>query len=83
MTDITIPDVDDDLRQRLKQRAAQHGRSMEAEARDLLQDALSGEPSAAVSGNLAEAIRSIVEPLGGIVLEPFPRQRIREPATFV
>ena len=33
MASITIRDVDDDLQQRLKERAAVHGRSMEAEAR--------------------------------------------------
>ena len=82
MTNITIPDIDDDLRQRLKQRAAQHGRSIQAEARDILRDALSTEPSVAVPGNIAEAIRAIVEPLGGIDLEPFPRQPVREPPTF-
>ena len=82
MANITIPDIDDDLSQRLKQRAAVHGRSVEAEARDILQDVLSAGPSAAMPGNLAEAIRAIVEPLGGIVLESFPRQPVREPSTF-
>lgn len=82
MTDITISDIDDDLRQRLKQRAAQHGQSMQAEARAILRDALSTEPSAVVPGNIAEAIRAIVEPLGGIELEPFPRQPVREPPNF-
>ncbi len=82
MTDFTILDIDDDLRQRLKQRAAQHGKSMQAEARDILRDALAAEPSVAVPGNLADAIRAIVEPLGGIELEPFPRQPVREPPTF-
>lgn len=82
MTDITIRDIDDDLKQRLRQRAALHGRSMEAAARDILQDALAAEPSATAPGNLAEAIRAIVEPIGGIELEPFPRQPVREPPTF-
>ncbi len=82
MTEITIKDIDDDLRQRLKQRAAQHGRSLQAEARDILRDALSTEPSAAVPGNIAVAIRAIIEPLGGVELEPFPRQPIREPLSF-
>ena len=82
MTDFTILDIDDDLRQRLKQRAAQHGRSMQAEARDILRDALATEPTAAVPGNLADAIRAIVEPLGGFELEPFSRQPVREPPTF-
>jgi plasmid stability protein len=82
MADIKISNIDDDLRQRLKQRAAMHGRSMEAEAHDILQDALSTEPSASMTGNLADAIRAIVEPLGGFELEPFPRQPVREPPTF-
>ena len=82
MTDITITNIDDELRQRLKQRAAQHGRSMQAEARDILQDALGVKPTAAAPDNLYEAIRAIVEPLGGIELEPFPRQAVREPPNF-
>lgn len=82
MADITIRDIDDELRQRLAQRAAQHGQSMQAEARDILQDALSTEPSPVLTSNLAEAIRAIVEPLGGIELEPFPRQSVREAPTF-
>jgi hypothetical protein len=55
---------------------------MEAEARGILEDALGNRPPAPVSGNLADAIRAIVEPLGGIELEPFPRQPVREPPTF-
>ena len=82
MASITIRDIDDDLKQRLKQRAAVHGRSMEAEARGILEDALGTRLPAPVSGNLADAIRAIVEPLGGIELEPFPRQPVREPPTF-
>jgi antitoxin FitA len=82
MASITIRDIDEDLEQRLKQRAAVRGQSMEAEARDILQDALSTEPSTAAPGNLAEAIRAIVEPVGGIELEPFPRQPVRNPPAF-
>lgn len=82
MTDITITDIDDELRQRLQRRAAKHGRSLQAEARDILRDALSTEPSAAVPENIAVAIRAIVEPLGGVELEPFPHQPVREPPSF-
>jgi antitoxin FitA len=82
MARITIRDIDDDLKQRLKQRAAVHGRSMEAEARDILEDVLGANPLPPLAGNLADAIRAIVEPLGGIELEPFPRQPVREPPTF-
>jgi plasmid stability protein len=82
MASITIRDIDNDLKQRLKQRAAVHGRSIEAEARGILEDALGTKPPAPASSNLADAIRAIVEPLGGIELEPFPRQPVREPPTF-
>ena len=82
MTDITITDIDDELRQRLKQRAAQHGRSMQAEARDILEDALGVKQPTPAPDNLYDAIRAIVEPLGGIELEPFPRQPVREPPKF-
>jgi plasmid stability protein len=82
MASITIPNIDDDLKQRLMERAAEHGRSMEIEAREILEDALADTPPAAVPDNLYDAIRSIVEPLGGIELEPFPRQSVREPPKF-
>ncbi len=82
MASITIRDIDDDLKQRLEQRAAVHGRSAEAEARDILEDALGTKPASPVPGNLADAVRAIVEPLGGIELEPLARQALREPPTF-
>lgn len=40
MATLTIRDVDDELRTRLRVRAAQHGRSMEAEVRAILREAL-------------------------------------------
>ena len=84
MTSITIPDVDGHLKQRLKVRAAEHGRSMEAEARDILRSALTGSESeqTPVPGNLAEAIRAIVAPLGGIELDIPSRKPVREPPKF-
>jgi plasmid stability protein len=83
MTSITIPNVDDDLKQRLKVRAAEHGRSIEAEARDILRSALKGnEGEPAATANLGDAIRAIVEPIGGIELDIPPRKPIREPPKF-
>lgn len=82
MTTLTIPNVDDDLAQRLRTRAAVHGRSVEAEARGILEDALGVKQLAAAPDNLYKAIRAIVEPLGGIELEPFPRQPMPEPPNF-
>jgi plasmid stability protein len=43
MASLSVRNLDDDLIARLKRRAARHGRSAEAEVRDILQRALSGE----------------------------------------
>lgn len=40
MATLTIRDLDDDLKTELRVRAAQHGRSMEAEVRAILRSAL-------------------------------------------
>jgi plasmid stability protein len=82
MISITIPNIDDNLKQRLMERAVEHGRSMEVEAREILEDVLVGTQRAAVPDNLYDAIRAIVEPLGGIELAPYPRQPVREPPKF-
>jgi antitoxin FitA len=44
MATLTIRDVDDAIRDRLRVRAAEHGRSMEAEVRVILQEALNSPP---------------------------------------
>jgi plasmid stability protein len=77
MASITIRDLDDRLKQRLRVQAAQHGRSMEEEARDILRTALSARRARAES--LIASIRSRIEPLGGVDLELAPREAIREP----
>lgn len=40
MATLTIRGLDDDVRARLRVRAARHGRSMEAEVREILRDAV-------------------------------------------
>ena len=47
MASITIRQLGDDLKRRLRLRAARNGRSMEDEARTILRAALSDEPAAA------------------------------------
>ncbi len=61
-------------------RAAQNGRSMEAEARSILSDTLA--PINAEPVNLAEAIRRRVAPLGGIELAEHPAVAVGEPVDF-
>lgn len=77
MASMTIRDLDEKLKARLRVQAARHGRSMEEEARDILRTALSLEP--ARTGGLVEAIRARVEPLGGVELQIAPREAMREP----
>lgn len=43
MANLSVRNLDDDLVARLKRRAARHGRSAEAEVRDILRRTLSGE----------------------------------------
>ena len=72
MTTLTIRNVAPELRDRLRVRAALNGRSMEAELRALLRDALNDGPTRPEL-NLAEAIRKRFLPLGGVDdLAPHP-----------
>lgn len=80
MATMTIRNLDDELKARLRIRAAQHGKSMEEEARSILRDALKSEP---LSGKeLVQRIREMVEPYGGIELELPSREPMREPPDF-
>ena len=76
MASITIRNLDDSVKRRLRVRAAEHGRSMEEEAREILRQAV-GEP--APPDDLAAAIRARLAALGGVELELLPRQPMREP----
>lgn len=80
MASITIRNLDEGLKSRLRIQAAIHGRSMEDEARDILRCALNQE--APRPANLASAIRARFAPLGGVELPPIPREPIREPPSF-
>jgi antitoxin FitA len=82
MATLTILDCDDELERRLLARAAAHGQSVEAEARDILRAALRLSDSKPEPANLYAAIRAIVEPLGGIELEIPPRHSTRETPRF-
>ena len=79
MASITIRNLDDDVKTRLRVRAAENHRSMEEEARLILRDAVGRRPS---TENLAETIRARIAPLGGVDLELPPREPGREPPTF-
>ena len=80
MASITVRNLDDGLKRRLRVRAAENGRSMEQEARDILRAAL--DEDAAPSKNLGTAIHELFRPIGGMELEILPREPMREPPQF-
>jgi plasmid stability protein len=79
MASITIRNLDDDVKTRLRIRAAGNGRSMEEEARLILRDAVGPKTRTA---NLASTIRARFAPLGGVELELPPREPARDPPRF-
>ncbi|WP_175836766.1 FitA-like ribbon-helix-helix domain-containing protein [Burkholderia anthina] len=80
MAGMTIRELDEPLKQRLRVLAAKHGQSMEAEARDILRSHLAAEPPQGDS--LVASIRQRVAVLGGVELELPAREPIREPGGF-
>ena len=80
MASITIRNLDDDVKIRLRKRAAGNGRSMEEEARLILADAVGRE--AAPPKGLGTALHELFKPFGGMELELPPREPMREPPRF-
>jgi plasmid stability protein len=82
MATLTIRNLDAALKERLRVRAAQHGHSMEAEVRDILQQTLK-EPERPPEPNLYDRIRARFAPLGGADdIELPPREPARDPPRF-
>ena len=83
MTSITIRNLDDKLKSRLRLQAAGHGRSMEEEVRQILAAALA-PPAAPASSEpgLGSRIRAHFAQLGGMELEPPRRTSTPEPAAL-
>lgn len=89
MTSLTIRRLDEDVKQRLRVRAAREGISMEEAARRILAQelgmrrGLESIPLAPhgqrVPGNIVDAIFAIVEPIGGV---EFPVAVVEDDAPF-
>lgn len=86
MASITIRQLPEATKRKLRIRAAQHGRSMEQEAREILKSELHKAPERnrppKTGQDLFKSIREIFEPLGGVDLkipprEPIPESRIK------
>jgi len=73
---LTIRNVPDKTKSRLRIRAAEHGRSMEAEVRAILDSALR---TTEAPENLGQAIRRHFGALGGVELELPERERLGDP----
>lgn len=69
MAAITIRDLDDSVKERLRVQAAEHGHSMEAEARAILEAATAPRNRAK---NLAVALMELGEKFGGVDLDVSP-----------
>ena len=79
MAMLTVRKLDPRVKERLRVRAAEHGHSMEEEARQIL-SAACGTPSEAK--NLADLALHFFGAEGGVELELPPRRQGREPPRF-
>jgi plasmid stability protein len=77
MSVVTIRNLDPRVKAALQRRAAEHGRSMEAEARAILAEAVLPQGE----GLLAALQREIAD-LGGVELDLPERAAAREPVDF-
>jgi len=76
MASITIRNLDEEIKQRLRVRAAEHGHSMEEEARDILRRVMSESPP---PRNLAASIRSRIASTDRFDLDLPAREPMPEP----
>lgn len=77
MATLLIRNLDDDVRDKLRVRAAEHGRSMEEEARCIIAGAIEGaddDPDAQPGSGAAvwERLRTVFADMGGVELPEFP-----------
>lgn len=79
MASITVRNLDEGLKQRLRVRAARHGRSMEEEVREILRQAIGDLPAPT---NLGQTIHARFAAVGGVELELPVRGPMREPPSM-
>lgn len=80
MASITVRNLDESVKKRLRKQAAENGRSLEAEVRDILNKNAEQPPMSPLKTglDLFRGIREAVEKYGGVELEPFPDQVLAE-----
>jgi plasmid stability protein len=79
MGSLTIRNIDDALKRRLRLRAAGHGRSMEEEVREILRMTVGPSP---VPSDLGRSIHARFAALGGVELDLPARTPMRTPPDF-
>lgn len=79
MSTLTVRDVPDEVKTKLRVRAAKHGRSMEAEVRSILAETVLRSPE---SEDLVELMRAPFEDIGGVELELPSRRSVPRAAEF-
>jgi antitoxin FitA len=80
MATLTIRQIDDKIKSKLRIQAAHHGRSMEEEAREILRQALAEDQP--LQKNLADSIMRRFTACKGVELELPEREPIRQPPSF-
>lgn len=79
MASLTVRGLDDETKLRLRVRAARHGRSMEAEVRAILEDALPAEPP---TDGLGSRIHGRFAAAGGVELDLPDRRELPRAASL-
>jgi plasmid stability protein len=79
MGSITIRNLDDDVKRRLRVRAAEHGRSMEEEAREILRQVVTRPTQLR---DLGQSIHARFAEVGGIDLPQPKRSEMRPTPNF-
>ena len=70
MATLTIRDLDDAVRDQLRVRAARHGRSMEAEVREILTEAVSP-----IEATIYDLLMELRRRTAGVDLDPYLPER--------
>ena len=80
MARITIRNLDEEVKTRLRVRTSANNRSMEEEARLVLAEAVNRKPASAEG--LGTAIHELFKPFVGVEVKLPPREPIRDPPVF-
>lgn len=85
MASLTVRNLDDNVKKKLRKQAAENGRSLEAEVRDILSrsaGAPTSSPQPRTGLDLFRGIRDVVEKHGGVDLELPERTPTRPVSLF-